>query len=252
MNKNDLTVITVVENDKGLLDLMIQSVYKFTNPKPKIIICDQGRNGKKLDKYRNDENITIVPNKPDLQGGSNKHSSGLNKIFPMVKTTRTAIVESDCIILREGWDDIYFPKYKMLASKKGEIAGHPFYHVCFMVFSTNLLKHNGIVDFRPGKEGNRSNRPYLSHEDVGWSIRNKVDPKEVKLVDFVDCKSGKGYYFNEGFQSDEFWVDGLPTIAHFGRGSNLAGKAVRKGFKSSQEQLKEWKKIAERIIKGAK
>ena len=56
---SDLTVISVAANDTGIIDRMIRSVYKFTDPKPKIIICDNGNNGTTLDKYRDDDNIRI-------------------------------------------------------------------------------------------------------------------------------------------------------------------------------------------------
>lgn len=248
-NNDDLTVLTVVENDCGTLDLLISSIYKFTSPTPQIIICDQGNNGSVMSKYKNDKNITIVKNKPTMSGGSNRHGEGLNKIFSLVTTEKTAIIESDCILLRSGWEYLDFPKSKLVAAKKGELAGQPFYHVCFMVFSTKLLKHSGAIDFRPGKDGKRSNRSYKAHEDVGWQIRNKVRPDEVSLMEFRDCKEGNGFFFDKTFQSDELWYGGQPTVAHFGRGSNLAGKAIRKGFKHPKEQLEEWKKIAEGIIR---
>jgi hypothetical protein len=248
MVNDDLTVITVVENDKGLLDLMIKSVYRFTDPKPKIIICDNGNNGNVLAKYKDDSNITIVSHKPTLQGGSNKHGSGLNKIFPLVKTKRTAIIESDCILLSYNWDKLNLPKQKMVAAKKGELAGQPFYHICFMVFSTSLLKHDGVIDFMPGTIKTRSNRSYKAHEDVGWQIRKKVRPDQIKELQFIDCKSGKGQFFGSEFQSDEIWNDGVPVLAHHGRGSNIGGKRIRDGFKHPREQLEDWKKIAENIL----
>lgn len=248
MINNDLTVITVVENDSGIFDLMISSLYKFTDPMPKVIVCYQGGSNIVMSKYVNDPNITIVPNKPAMSGGSNRHGDGLNKIFPMVNTKRTAIIESDCVLLDRGWDYVDFPKHKMIAAKKGELAGQPYYHVCFMVFSTALLKHGDIIDFRPGKNENRGNRPYKPHEDVGWRIREKVRTDEVGLIDFKDCKTGAGLYFDNRFQSDELWIGGRPIVAHFGRGSNIGGKAIRDGFMNPKDQLTEWKKIAERII----
>ena len=249
-SKNDLTVLTVVENDNGTLDLMIKSVRKFTNPHPKFIICDNSNGTDKvLDKYKNDSDISIVKNVPKMSGGSNRHGEGLNKIFPLVSTARTAIVESDCIVLCDNWDDIDFPKYKMVAAKKGELAGQPYYHVCFMIFSTGLLKHDNLLDFRAGQDNNRGNRTYKPHEDVGWRLRDKIRFDQVQLLDFVDCKEGSGRFFDNRFQSDEFWLNGNPIVAHFGRGSNVGGKAVRKGFAHPSEQLVEWKEIAQEIIK---
>ena len=248
-NKNDLTVITVAENDSGLLDLMIRSVYKYTREQPKIIICDHGKNGNLEQKYSSDSNIVIVKNIPQLSGGSNRHGEGLNKIFPMVNTKRTAIIESDCILLSYDWDKLNPPKQKMIAAKKGELAMQPFYHMCFLVFSTALLKFNGGMDFRAGTDKTRRNRSYKPHEDVGWRIRNKVRLDEIKNLTFIDCKSGKGKFFGSNFQSDEIWDETTPVVGHFGRGSNIGGKSIRKGFAHPREQLSEWIKIAEDILK---
>jgi len=248
VNIDNLTVISVVEHDRGLVDLMIKSVEKFTDPVPDFILCDNGDNGNLVERYAGKSNVMIVKNTPALSGGSNRHGDGLNKIFPLVKTTRTAIVETDCIVLRKGWDKLEFPTYKMLAAKKGEQAGQPFYHVCFMVFSTGLLKHGNGIDFRAGKDSTRGNRNYKLWEDVGWQIRDKVRIDQIKLLEFIDCKSGNGKFFNKDFQSDEFWLDGEPVVAHFGRGSNVAGKAIRKGFEHPEKQLERWKETALKII----
>lgn len=246
----DLTVVTVVENDAGLIDLMIKSIKRFTTPCPRFVICDNGNNKDVLTKYADDPNITVFAHKPTLQGGSNRHGEGLSAAFGFVSTPRFAIIESDCIVLKSGWDYLDYSKYKLLAAKKGELAGQPFYHICFMVGSTRLLRHGTPIDFRPGKDKNRANRPYKAHEDVGWQLRKYVRPDQVKPMEFIDCKTGKGKYFGPEFQSDEFWVDDEPVLAHFGRGSNIGGKAIRKGFRHPKKQLEEWKKTAERIIGG--
>lgn len=237
---SDLTVLTVVENDKGIFDLMLKSVRKFTNPVPQFIVCYNGGDKSFVEKYSTYPDVTVVWNTPTMSGGSNRHGEGLNKIVPMVSTDRAAIVESDCIVLREGWDEIK-PGFDIVAAEKGKAL----YHICFVVFKTAALRN---LDFRPGTSGNRGNRPYKAREDVGWRINQIVPENRVLVADFVDCKTGKGKYFNSSFQSDEFWVEGNPTVAHFGRGSNIGGKAVRKGFRHPQEQLVEWKKIAEGIV----
>ena len=245
MSNSDITILTVVENDCGILDLLISSIYKFTDPAPNMIICNNGGSKLLLSKYTNDSNINIVHNVPKLAGGSNRHSAGLNKIFPMVKTPKTAIIESDCILLRKDWDYLA-PQHKILAAKKGEHRGNVLYHICFMIFETALLKG---IDFGPSTAAFRTNRSYAVNEDVGWAIGTMVNPKDVGLMEFKDCKKNEGYYFGPEFQSDEIWVGTQPTVAHLGRGSNISGKAIRKGFDSPQKQLENWKKIAENIIR---
>lgn len=247
---NDLTICSVVYNDNysGLFDLMVKSVYKYTKEEPEFIICDAGNNN--LSEYAKRPNFTIIPSS-SRSTGSLQHGESLNQIFDLVKTKRFAILESDCIVLSSEWDDIGYPKYKFLAcvKKDGCRPGRPMYHACFMVGGTQLLRHGGAVDFRPGKDGNRSCRSYKPWEDVGWRLYDKITVAgQVNPMQFVDCKSGDGQYFNDSFQSDEFWLNGRATVAHFGRGSNIAGKAIRKGFKHPREQLNDWKKRAEEIV----
>jgi len=233
----DLTIITVAENDRGTLDLMLRSVFKFTHPHPNVIICDNGNNGSVIEKYKGTPGVEIVSHKPTIKGGSNKHGIGLNHIFPMVKTKRTAIVESDCIVLSDNWHNMY-GKNVVAATKVPGL-----YHIFFVLFETKLFKG---VDFRPGKAGNRANRPYQVKEDVGWQMSKFIN--DAYILKFVDCKSGQGKYFDGRFQSDELWSGDQAIVAHLGRGSNLGGKAIRKGFAHPKDQMIEWKKIAERTI----
>lgn len=239
--ENNLTILTVVENDCGLLDLMIKSVCKFTYPEPNIIICDNGRNKGALNQYNKKNDILIVQNTPLLAGGSNRHGEGLNKIFPLVKTEKTAIIESDCILLYKNWNKLV-NYYSVVAAQKAQDT----YHICFLIFNTILLKG---IDFCPGEPYSRANRTYKPHEDVGWKIKNYIKKDQIKHMNFVDCKVGGGRYFNKEFQSDEFWLDGIPLLAHFGRGSNLVGKTWKRGFQSINKQLENWKIIAKDIIK---
>lgn len=235
---SDLTVVTVAENDKGTLDLMLSSVVRFTQPVPNIIICDNGNNGDLGNKYAHMPNVKVIKFMPSLKGGSNRHGEALNKIVPMVKTKRTAIVESDCIVLRKGWDNMY--EQEVVAAPKANL-----YHIFFVLFETHVLNK---IDFRPGNKGNRSNRPYKAKEDVGWQMTQPINGSKLKLLEFVDCKSGRGQIFDGRFQSDELWADGKAIVGHLGRGSNLGGKAIRKGFDHPKKQMTEWMSIAERVL----
>jgi hypothetical protein len=235
----DLTVCSVVCNDNRskLFDLMVKSVLRFTKHIPEFIICDSG--GNNLNSYQSLPNFTIMSN-TSISRGSLQHGEGLNKIVSLSKTKYTAIIESDCILLSDEWLCIN-DNYKMVGAKKAK----DIYHVCFLLFKTESIAG---VDFRPGTAKNRSNRSYQVHEDVGWRIKEHVLSNEVQELRFVDCKTGDGKFFSRVFQSDEFWINGNPVLAHFGRGSHLAGKATRKNLKPNDEQLKEWKIVAEKLI----
>lgn len=223
--KTDLTVITVAQNDSGLLHYMIYSVFKFTHPTPRIIICDNGQN-KDLDTYRDIPYIKIIHNKVISDNTSVRHASGLNKIFPLVKTARTAIVESDCVVLNEKWHEI--KKNTMKAVKRGAGKTTDYYHMCFLVFYTDMLKRNGTIDFSPSTPEENigisivgSTKKYF---DVGWRIGEKVQNPEVELLKAQRCKRKKAkFFFGLGYnKSFEIWnKENIPIAAHFGRGSDL-------------------------------
>ena len=230
---NDLTVISVVENDSGLLEYMVRSVIKYTPTTPQFIICDN-TNGKNIKKINSlSQNIQVVKNSPSLKGGSNRHGSGLNKIMPMVKTKKVAIIESDVAVLNENWYNICNGRKVMVASKSPGT-----YHICFLVAETKCVQE---IDFMPANPSN--NKSYGPATDVGFRLGHHIKPTDICRIDFVDCKSGNGNIFGPSFQSDEFQHQGITLAAHFGRGSNIGGKTRRKGFGSHKEQLKSWKEI---------
>jgi hypothetical protein len=244
----------VVENDPGLTELMVRSVLKFTNPSPRFIFCDNtnGKNINKINKcFPDNLEPTIIKNEPNIIGGSNRHSSGLNAIFSLAKTKYVAVVENDVVVLNHDWYKIKNGCYSKASLKNGR---EQTFHMCFFVAETKRLwKNRRPIDFsaggRKGKKPMVSGQNYEWDNDVGWRLCKYIKSNYVDGVDFVDCKSGQGQYFDGDFQSDEFHYKGKCIAAHFGRGSNIDGKAVRSGFKHPNEQLKEWKKIADGIIR---
>jgi len=234
---NDLTVISAVENEKGLVNYMIDSVLKFTNPTPKIIVSDNGRSRRFLDRYKDNPNITIVDSKPVIKGGSNRHAHGLNIAFVLVETKYTAIVESDCMILSENWAKMN-DKFKLVVAVKSETEGIPFYHIPFVLFETEALRG---ISFSP-KPGKKFG--------IGWEIPNYVSKEEVELLESRYCIKGNTRYFDKRFEkkSFELWRDGVPICAHFGRGSDLPRRGINSYGMNGNQQVHEWKKIAAQIL----
>lgn len=238
--KNDLTILTVTENNTGLFELMHSSVMAFTDFAPKFIVCNNGGF------LGTQKNVSVVNGFPgELKGGSNRHGYGLQRILPMVETKYTAIIESDMVVLDRSWY-----KIKPGCRVKTSVKQAGLYHCCFIVFETDLLKG---MDFRPGNnDKERLNTiNYKPKRDVGWRLHDYMDNEaNIDYVMFVDCKSGKGKHFDSRFQSDEFHtLEGKCIAAHLGRGSNIGGKAIRKGFIHPKYQMVEWKKTATRIIR---
>lgn len=237
----NLTVISVVALDKTL-DLMIKSVKKFTNPAPNFLFCDNmnGYNEERIKSYMDaNDNYTIINNKiKPYTSGSTAHGLGLNRVFPIVDTEYTAIVESDVAVLSSNWMNIS-PEFAIKAAIKLE----DLYHMCFIVFKTEKLRG---IDFGSGDFEQTTS--YQPHFDVGNQIRFKVRPKQVELMKFVDCKTD-GTLF-KGLQCDEFHdSQGNLLATHFGRGSNIGNKVVRDGFGSTEEQRDKWRNIIEDKLK---
>lgn len=247
---SDLTVISIVANDNGLADIMVESVLAFTDPKPKIMLGDNGGNGDLYKRYENHPYVEVVRLNTEhhrrLAGGSNLHGWALNTLVPLSRTPRTAIIESDCAVLHKGWDNL--KGHKLTAAVKAQTGNSIVYHVCAMVFETSALRAN---DWMPGTAHTQSaNKSYKPHEDCGWQVGLHIKPEDVQLMDFVDTKTGNGQILDAGFCSDEFWLDGKPTFAHYGRGSNIAGKRVRAGYAPHKEQLEQFKQTIWDVIDG--
>lgn len=229
-----LTILTIAYGASDLLDLCVRSILAHTHPTPQILICDN--KGEANIKH---PQVEIIRNKPSLSGGSLQHGESINRLLPHVKTEWVAIIESDVVVL-EGWNNI--GNHDSILAQKG----NGLYHICLALFKTDLVRG---IDFRAGRNDKDriSNRSYDAKYDVGWRL-SKVK-FNARFMDFVDCKEGKGQYWGPEFQSDEFWLGGKCIAGHLGRGSNIKGKRLRKGFKSPAQQKERWKKIAEELIK---
>lgn len=242
---SNLTVLTVVENTGELADLTVSSILKYTHPVPKIIVCNNGKRDKYINSWESNNNIQIIDNKPKMYGGSNRHGDGIQKIFKLVTTPVTAIMDSDTVLLANDWDKFDTGKYDLVALERGSENGKSKsigYHMCFMLFKTKCFLG---MDFRPGNNSTRANgRSYKMHEDVGWMIKKFVNPKRVQLLNFVNLKKNSGVVFDNSFCSVEIHNAGNIIAAHFGRGSNIKGKINRKGFDTSIEQVDKWIRAA--------
>ena len=238
---SDLTVITVAAHDRdsGLLHYMIRSVFKFTDLPPRIIISDNGHNGPLAEMYDDNKYISVVKNAELHKNASMSHGSGLNKAFALVETDRTAIIESDCVVLNKGWDDT--ADCLMSGAVKTQFLdkfGFRAYFPLFLVFSTSAMKKDGDIDFMP-ESGGKSK----VGRDTGWQIYKKVSEEEVSPLEVVKCTDEKCMYFDRKFVPNalELWKDGIPIVAHVGRGS----KVLRRG----PHIFKMWKPILEKILR---
>lgn len=233
----DITIITVVQNDSGLIVHMIDSVYRYSKSKPKIIICDNGGNKHFLNKYALDANVTIVKNKPKAKDAANKHGEGIDKIFQMVDTKYTVIMDSDCVILGEKWQEFDKNKYKVVTAKKGSKGGIDKHHFCFVMFETDIFKG---ISFKPVHSRQSRRLPW----DTGCMMSQKIYDENIPIENLkvVGCDSGNGKVFEDRFpKSFELWRNDEPIVAHFGAGSDLMRRRVNKYGEGYPKQFSDWK-----------
>jgi CDP-glycerol glycerophosphotransferase (TagB/SpsB family) len=146
ISPNDITCIVVIENYNELADHTIESIKKFTNPIPKILICFNTGNTKAInikrykrdkinfiEKCSNDKNIKIVMN--DIPGNikntSIRHGIGINKLMELVDTKYTAIIESDVILTSDKWYYLDERKFDIKAIPRGR----KIFHIGMFAFS---------------------------------------------------------------------------------------------------------------------
>lgn len=243
----DITTLTVVERDNGLIKYTINSIRKFTNPIPQIIIAHNGSSEKYLKEFKSDNNILIIENPISLQvrNTSNRHGLGLNKIMPLVKTKYTAIIESDVMLLSNKWwqmDDSYDFKACQKRGLESSLKDINYWFMCFVLFRTDLFKNiNWCMS---------PNRPQhvnpLIYNDCGWEMAEEVDKNNAKIksLEYVKCGSGKTKIFDKSFNylSFELWEDKEPICAHLYRGSDLNRRPEGKS------DLVRWKKICDEYL----
>lgn len=219
MTGSNLTFISVVERDDGLSNLMVQSIRRF-KPDARILIADNGSNPH-LAEY----GAELIPNRPTVQGGSNRHAEGLNLLFPMVETEYCVVMDSDAALVSGDWQ----PTHALTAAPKhGTQEGC--WHMCFAILRTADFKG---IDFSPAD---------------GYDVGFRVQHKDWELLQFVDTKTGHGRTFDSTIQSDELFLDWKPVAVHLGRGSNLKGK-LTKTPKPLAQQVEEWKTRVKELIK---
>jgi len=241
----DITVLTVVQNDSGLVQYMLDSINIYSKDKPKIIVCDNGGNKKFLDKYISHKNIKIVKNKPLSKDAANIHGECLDKIFKMVDTKYTAIMDSDCVILSNRWSEFDTSKYKIVTAKKGvkTIDKHYF---CFVLAETNAIKG---VSFRPVHSRKNNKLPW----DTGCMISQKIHDEKIPIenLNVVGCVGGNGKIFTDRFpKSFELWRGDEPLVAHFGAGSDLLRRRINKYGEGYPKQLSDWKTAISKHMEG--
>jgi len=158
--------------------------------------------------------------------------------MPLVKTNYTAIVESDCVVLRDDWFDFDIKKYDMTASLKVKEFGEEQYHVCFLIFKTEILKG---MDWKPIKEL----QPIKFWRDTGFRIFSCIGGRTDR-IQYLNIKNNKkAKIFKHGFEYKSFEIykdDGMPIAAHFGRGSDLSRRPTNK-LGTAKYQKREWSRI---------
>lgn len=248
MNNKDLTIVSVVANNAStrFLQNMLKSVRRFTDFSPKIILVDSGENKNTLENLG--ENVTVVKHNYKLNKHTSfMHGSGLNQALAMVNTELTAIIEPDCVVLKDKWYEFDTNKYDVVAAHKGSIRGLDYHFVCFMIYKSKLFNH---IDWRPLYDGSRKRGSGL-YNDCGWRAEEAMPPVE-RILPLTFVRSDQAKFFSGPtfrYKTQEFYTPDSELIAaHFFRGSDYVRRGTSKNGVSVEGQIKTFKRIAAKII----
>jgi hypothetical protein len=214
---------------------------------------------------KNYPNVTVIHgNIKEIKGkGPNyRHGHGLNLAFSLSKTNRTAIVESDCVVLNRDWDRIRKPYFSKGIKKGSGINREDYYYPCFVVFYSKCMKDKfGEIDFRPGPpdSGFQISKNGKLYNDVGWRMSNYIGKKDMDLLNIMRPQRDKCRYFDKrlAYKTFEIWEKNTPIVAHFGRGSFPYRRNIVKFREKGKiielnwiDQINLWTKIVNEEILG--
>jgi len=215
----DLTVVSVCQNDRGLLALMVDSVRKLTPFYVPIVIVNNGGSKKTIDRIlKKHPDVKIIDNKSRSKSTSYRHGDGLNVAMSQVKTEYTAIIESDCAVVSPTWYEFDTAKYDLSVAPKGK-KDIDYWYVFFMIFKTQLFKG---MDWKP-----LAQKP--KYGDTGWRMFYHVDKNRI---DNLITKSISHYKSVAVHRSNEV------IAVHFGRGSDLYRRPGSP--KTIKHELRRW------------
>ena len=201
-----LSIITVTWNSYDWLDLLLESLERFTSCKYNVIVVD------------NSVNPIKVPNVHQIINYENiGHGAGLNLGASCVENEFTMFLDVDCHALCHGWDQYFINlinEFDVIGGKG--VPQKPIRPAC-MFMKTEIAKKYDWRD-TPGYKGVRITPN--GHDVAGLAFHQMVaDNVSIKLLE-----PHKSHY--ESLNGEEFWIDEKPLIFHSWSGTWLEARQV--------------------------
>ena len=201
-----LSIITVTWNSYDWLDLLLESLERFTSCKYNIIVVDNSVDPIKLD------NVHQIINNENIG-----HGAGLNLGVTHVENEFTMFLDVDCHVLCYGWEQHFLNLMNEFDVVGGKgVPQKPIRPACMFMKTEIAKKYDWQAT--PGYKGVRGCVPGTDVA-IGAFHQMIADNVPIKLLE-----PNKSHY--ESLNGEEFWIDEKPLIFHSWHGSHLAERQV--------------------------
>ena len=220
-----LTAVLVSRNDSIFIKLFLIALKKLTKNKFKVIICDNGSDKKNqllLSKIVSSfKNVHLI--RMELEAGNKGHGKALDYLINNTDTKYCVVMDSDCIVLKNNWDEIMInslcDSVKIIGAtspvkRKGNRIGAGDFPLPFLaLFETNFYKSMNI-SCMPGDMS--------LGQDTCWEWKTKIEDNnyEGKTFTTLNTRDFDKGPFKRLTGVEEYYSNNDLIAAHFGRGGS--------------------------------
>ena len=238
-----ITILVASHNTSSFVEILLKSIDKFTENNVKVLIGDNSSDENefmRLERITSDYSYVQLFNTPNVCWGSLNHGIALHYLFKKVKTKFVSLIDSDIVLLKQGWDTLFLD---FLDSKTKAVGFKPRL-ILLSLFEKQVAKG---VDFRP--------RGLL---DTAWNLSYIIEQK-YKVKYFKETHhplKGEPFY---KIKCVNLYYNGEVIANHFSRGSSMGEAKYVKHFKipfakniirryQGQKEFEKWRKEAWRRL----
>lgn len=251
-----LTIGTVNFNSADLIAEILRAVDLLTVSEWKMVVCDNGSKTSDINKLekavRCYSNVSLIKRK-QTEIGSHGHAEGLNVLRKYFNTRYGVLLDSDCIPLAYGWDELLIRRLSssikivgtpVASNSPGMIKRDKSFPLMFLCLIDNVAVPITKIDFKPGD--------ITKGQDTGWKMREIFQ----NLGYDGYCLHGENTRsYRSGPLSnsicDEYYLDSTKKrliCSHFGRGSNPVSGKYRDSQSSYLSDKDRWLRRCGHII----
>jgi len=237
MNK-PLTVLITNYNTSDFIEILLYALKKLTKNDYDVFINDNGSTKKHRKKLLQlaTQHSNVFLHFRDSKGerGSLAHGRALDSLMPEANSKYTAVFDSDAIVLKKNWDEIFINQLdenvKITGTPLSETVSvdkpydFPFQFV--ILFETETFKNLRISWQPKGKEAQAG-------FDTAWELKPKYTNAgfQGRVLIGRNTRRWKKGPFHELLGIGEYYLHNDKEIfaSHFGRGHTLGSAKYRKG-----------------------